>query len=155
MSIIYPIAVSADGTNNNPPQNVGVSWLSTFGYLVTLLFVFFLIIGLAYITSRFLGNKMIKAVGSNARTLAVLPLGPERSVNLIEIAGKYLIIGVTGHNINLLQEVTKIEEISKIREQQSIEEDNRFEAILAKQLHSLQQMSQKFPAVFPKKRNYD
>ncbi len=131
------------------PQPAGSSWLSTAAYLFTLLVTFLLVIGLAYYTSRFLGQKMSRYSGAgDNRVLASLPLGQNRGVFVVEVAGKFLVLGVTDHSINLLQEVTDPEAIERLRTTAPSLPPSQFDDIFKRQLASLQQMSQKFPGVF-------
>ncbi len=131
------------------PQPPATSILSSIAYVFTLLVTFAVVIALAYITSRFVGSKFKPAsVSQGGRILIVLPLGANRTLQVVEVAGKVLLLGVTDHTINLLQELTDGEEIAKLRDNSSQAGNAEFEQIFAKQLLSLQRMSQKFPGVF-------
>ena len=131
------------------PQPATTSWLSTGGYLVSLLITFFLVLGLAYFASRFLGHKFSQNMGMGDSTiLSTLVLGPNRAVVVVEIAGKILVLGVTEHQITLLQEIHSAEEIAKLRTQRSVSATEPFQNVLRQQLSVLQQMTHKFPAVF-------
>lgn len=133
-----------------PQPPVASSTLSTFVYIISLVVTFTVVIALAYITSKFLGQKMGKlhSTGDN-RVINTLPLGPNKAVYTVEIAGKFLILGVTEHSINLLHEVTTPEEIEKLKVLSPQEQQGSpFEQVFERQLSSLQQMSKKFPIVF-------
>jgi len=134
--------------NYQEPKASGSSWLSTLAYLFTVIVTFAVVIGLAYFTSRFLGQRMGRsaAAGDN-RIVFSLSLGPNRNVSVAEIAGKYLILGVTEHSINLLQEITEPEQIDKIKSINHNLPATPFDAIFQRQLASLQKMSQRFPGV--------
>jgi flagellar protein FliO/FliZ len=80
--------------------------------------------------------------------LASLPLGQSRGVFVVEVAGKFLVLGVTDHSVNLLQEITDPEAIERLRITTPSLPPNQFDAVFKRQLASLQQMSQKFPGVF-------
>lgn len=133
-----------------PPQPAGTSWLSTISYLFTLVLTFAVVIGLAYFTSRFLGQKMGRFTGGGDHRIVVnLPLGPNRAVQIVEIAGKYLVLGVTDHNITLLQEISDPLQIERLRATaESAAPPTQFDAVFQRHLASLQQMSNKFPGVF-------
>lgn len=133
-----------------PPQPAGTSWLSTISYLFTLVLTFALVIGLAYFTSRFLGQKMGRFTSAGDHRIVVnLPLGPNRAVQIVEIAGKYLVLGVTDHNITLLQEINDPVQIERLRATaESATPPTQFDAVFQRHLASLQQMSSKFPGVF-------
>jgi flagellar protein FliO/FliZ len=131
------------------PQPAGTSWLSTIAYLVTLLVTFVVVIALAYFTSRFLGQRMSRFSGAgDNRVLASLPLGQNRGVFVVEVAGKFLVLGVTDHSVNFLQEITDPAVIERLRATTPTLPPSQFDAVFQRQLASLQQMSHKFPGVF-------
>ena len=132
-----------------PKPAVYSSGLSTLTYIFSLLLTFAIVIGLAYFASRFVGQKMRNklAVG-NHKIVATLPLGTNRAVYIVEIAGKFLILGVTDHTINVLQEITDIGEIEKMKAEPISAPDAQFDKVFQRQLASLQQLSLKFPNVF-------
>ena len=125
------------------------SGLSTLAYVFSLLVTFAIVIGLAYFASRFLGQKMgSKLAIGNQKIVATLPLGANRGIYVVEIAGKFLILGVTDHSIQVLQEITDRVEIEKIQAEKALAPENQFEKIFQGQLASLQRLSPKFPNVF-------
>lgn len=138
------------------PQPAGTSWLSTMAYLFTLLVTFVVVIALAYFTSRFLGQRMSRYSGTgDNRVLASLPLGQNRGVFVVEVAGKFLVLGVTDHSVNFLQEITDPEVIERLRATVPSLPPSQFDAVFQRQLASLQQMSQRFPGVFGRYRRGD
>lgn len=125
------------------------SGLSTFTYIFSLLVTFTIVIGLAYFASRFVGQKMASRLGSsNQKIVSTLSLGTNRAVYVVEIAGKFLILGVTDHTINVLQEITDIGEIEKMKAEPISVPEAQFDKVFQRQLASLQQLSLKFPNVF-------
>jgi len=125
------------------------SGLSTLTYIFSLLVTFAIVIGLAYFAARFLGHKMGNRLSSGRhRIIATLPLGTNRGVYIVEIAGKFLVLGVTDHGINVLQEITDIGEIEKMKAQPISVPEAQFDKVFQRQLASLQQLSPKFPNVF-------
>lgn len=147
----YPAfaAQQGDYLNYQEPQNTGYSWLSTISYVFSLLVMFAVVLGLAYFTSRFLGQRMGKSVApGDSKVVLSLPLGPNRGVSVVEVAGKYLVLGVTDHNINLLQEITDPAQIETLKNVNPYLPANQFETIFQRHVVSLQQISQKFPGVF-------
>lgn len=132
-----------------PKPTTSVSWYSTISYIFSLLITFAFVIGLAYFASRFLGKKLggLSANG-NSRIINVLSFGANRAVYTVEIAGKFLVLGVTDHNITILQEITDNEQIEKLKTEQLTVPKDQFNSIFQKQLASLQQLSQKFPTTF-------
>ena len=97
-----------EGYEEVDPRPTGVTWWSTLAYLVSLLAVFAVVLGMAYFAARFIGGRFNAArmAASGGRILENLPLGPNRSVCTVEIAGRVFLLGVTDHSINLLSEIT-------------------------------------------------
>lgn len=144
---------AADAANGfmtyHEPQPAGVSILSTIAYLLSLVVTFVVVIGLAYLASRFLGLKMGRlSSNTNNKVLLNLPLGPNRAVCAVEITDKVLILGVTDHSINLLEEITSPAAIQALKSEQLSRQPNQFDDVLQRHLASLQQLPQKFPGVF-------
>lgn len=154
IAVSYGSALAAEADNNylvyQEPQATQASWLSTVAYIISLFVTFAVVIGLAYFSSRFLGQRMGRlSAGTDNKILATLALGANRAVHVVEIAGKVLVLGVTDHNIVLLQEIADENEIEKLKQHQTASvPSSNFETILESQLSSLRNMSQKFPAVF-------
>ncbi|WP_378951845.1 flagellar biosynthetic protein FliO [Pelosinus sp. sgz500959] len=125
------------------------SGLSTLAYVFSLLVTFAIVIGLAYFASRFLGEKMgSKLAMGNQKIIATLPMGANRAIYVVEIAGKFLIVGVTDHSINVLQEITDPVEIEKMQAEKVLSPEIPFDKVFQRQLASLQRLSPKFPNVF-------
>lgn len=157
MSFGQAWAAEANGgyLNYQEPQPASSSsWLSTITYVFSLIITFAVVIGLAYLASRFVGQKIgIMSVSDN-RILSTLVLGPNRSVQVVEVAGKVIVLGVTEHSITLLEEITDEIRLEKIRQQPAlVSTPNSFDSVFQRQLASLHQMSQKFPTVFNSRDN--
>lgn len=97
-----------EGYEEVNPQPTGVSWWSTLAYLFSLLIAFAVVLIMAYFAARFIGGRFNAAriTASGGRILENLPLGPNRSVCTVEMAGRVFLLGVTDHNISLLGEIT-------------------------------------------------
>lgn len=108
-----------EGYEETDPRPTGVSWWSTLAYLVSLLAVFGVVLVMAYFAARFIGGRFNAArlSASGGRILENLPLGPNRSVCTVEMAGRVFLLGVTDHNINLLGEITDKDLIEHLHEQ--------------------------------------
>jgi flagellar protein FliO/FliZ len=147
----YAMADSGSATpylQYKEPEKIETSFLSAGSYIFSLLATFLLVLFLAYFTSRLIANKMKWSGGDkDGKIISCLSFGSNRGVYLVEIAGKYLLLGVTEHNINLLREVDDEEEIEKIRGM-SISSNESFDLVFRRQISSLQHISQKFPKVF-------
>ncbi|EIW18201.1 MULTISPECIES: FliO/MopB family protein [Pelosinus] len=149
---VYAAESNGDYLQYQEPKPANsTSWISTVSYVFSLLITFAAVIGLAYFASRFLGKKLgsLSASGSS-RVINTLSFGANRAVYTVEIAGKFLVLGVTDHGITVLQEITNPEEIEKMKvEQEELTVPiNQFDTIFQKQLASLQRFSQTFPTAF-------
>nr|WP_092068305.1 flagellar biosynthetic protein FliO [Dendrosporobacter quercicolus]NSL47049.1 flagellar biosynthetic protein FliO [Dendrosporobacter quercicolus DSM 1736]SDL74038.1 flagellar protein FliO/FliZ [Dendrosporobacter quercicolus] len=151
------VAQQAEGGYLNyqepPAPSETSSWVSTLAYVLSLIATFAAVLGFAYFTSRLLGQKLGNlSTGPSSKILTTLPLGNNRGVYVVEVAGKFLVLGVTDHGITLLQEIVDEAEIERIRRQKTDNpQQEEFQHIFQKQLASLQQLSQKIPAVFEQK----
>lgn len=137
------------------PQPTSISFLSTVSYIFSLLVTFAVVIGLAFYTSRFMGKKMGGLSNSpDGKVMSSLALGPKGYVYVVEIAGRYLVLGVTEHSINLLHEITDVEEIAALKQKKPINPSkSQFEVLFQNHIHALREMSNKFPVVFGAREN--
>ena len=132
------------------PQPATSSWLATSGYIVSLLLTFLLVLGLAYLTSRFLGKKMTSGGGlGSGKVYATLSLGPNRAVYVIEIAGKFMVLGVTEQNITMLTEINSLTDIEQLKATENMSvPTEQFGSVFHRQLGLLRQIQKKFPYTF-------
>lgn len=125
----------------------GTAW-GTIAYVFSLILLFFGVIFLAYLTSRFLAVKMGgmgHGVGSAIHT--TLALGPNRNIHLVEMAGRFFVVGATEHSIQMLFEIDSSEQIAKIRETTQAASPS-FETALGGQISALKQIRDRFPGMF-------
>ena len=75
-----------------------------------------------------------------------LPLGPNKSVCIVEIGGRILLLGVTDQQITMLGEITDQQEIERLRRQVLVQpvESGAF----ASQLSSLEELTRRVPSLF-------
>ena len=98
------------------PQPAGVSWWSTLAYILSLLAVFAIVFFMAYIAAKFLGGRFNARIsGHGGRVLENLPLGPNRSVCIVDMADRVFLLGVTDQSITLLSEIVDPEQVQKLR----------------------------------------
>lgn len=74
-------------------------------------------------------NSLTSQNGEDSSVLLSLPLGMGKNVQVIYIAGKFLIIGVTNDSINYLSEVTdekEIENLKRLMQEQKIKAGESF-----------------------------
>lgn len=137
-----PVATSA----------TGVSWWSTFAYIGSLLVVFLFVAGLAYAVSRFLGGRMGRAVTAHGgRILEHLPLGPNRSVCIVEMGNHIFLLGVTEHSITLLREIEDPEEVEELLEShKDISLTSSVSGVFGEQFGAIDAMVKRVPSLFKK-----
>ncbi|WP_256324617.1 flagellar biosynthetic protein FliO [Selenomonas ruminantium] len=137
------------GYENSEPRPTSISWWSTIAYLVSLFAIFIFVVGLAYFAARFIGGKFAKQkLGYGGRILSHLPLGPNRSVCVIEMSGRVFMLGVTEHSITLLTEITDPDEIERLhREDLAF---GRMPDMFSQQFGTLAGLVQKVPPMFRK-----
>jgi len=110
--------------NNVPGQNFveddfrpqieeeSASWL-----VIKTIFVLALFIGGFYAFYKFVAQKSgMNLSGQEAiRILSTVSLGTNKFIQIVDVAGKIFLLGVTDNNINLLTEIKDREEIDRIR----------------------------------------
>ncbi|MCL2026648.1 MAG: flagellar biosynthetic protein FliO, partial [Leptospirales bacterium] len=82
-----------------------------------LLIILGLMVGGFYYFFRYISKKTgINARGGDImRTIAVLPIGQNKHIQVVELAGKLLVLGVADGGINLITEITNKDDIDRIR----------------------------------------
>ena len=137
------------GYENSDPRPASISWWSTIAYLVSLFAIFIFVVGLAYFAARFIGGKFAQQkLGYVGRILSHLPLGPNRSVCVIEMSGRVFMLGVTEHSITLLTEITDADEIDRLhREDLAF---GKMPDMFSQQFGTLAGLVQKVPPLFRK-----
>ena len=135
------------GYENADPKPSPLSWWSTFAYLISLLAVFAFVVILAYLATRFLSGRFAQKMnGEGGRVLAHLPLGPNRSICVAEIAERVFMLGVTDHSITLLREITDEAEIERLH-RMDFGKGFTYDPF-AEQFGSLQQLAKRIPSLF-------
>jgi flagellar protein FliO/FliZ len=133
-----------------------VSLLSSIDTILYMIIMFVLILGLAYVTSRFIGARMnSQQTGSHGdAVLSSLALGPNKGVYLVQFAGRLLVLGISEQRVELLADLTDAPDAADLRERYQTRNAPsvapQFAAVFDSQLASLRQMSDKFPHVFGK-----
>lgn len=140
------------GYENADPHPSQVSWWSTLAYLISLFAVFAFVVVMAYFASRFLSGRFRPVMnGQGGRILEHLPLGPNRSVCVVELAERVFLLGVTEHSITLLREITDAEEIERIHRRMLGQKPQPLEAgLFTQQFGSLEKLAKRIPAIFKK-----
>ena len=155
VGIAHAGAVFAEGNEflkYQEPQ-APVSVLSNIDTILYLIVVFAFILGLAYLTSRFIGNKMkAQQTGEHGdAVLRSLALGPNKGIYLVRFAGRLLLLGLSEQRVELLTDLTDAPDAADLMaspEPSSPTAIAPFTAVLDSQLAALRQMSRRFPHVF-------
>lgn len=157
IGFMYNSAVFAEGNEFLKYQEpkAQVSLLSSIDSVLYMVTVFALILGLAYVTSRFVGTRMKRQQFSSHgdAVLSSLALGPNKGVYLVHFAGRLLLLGISEQRVELLADLTDSPDATALRETYQTKIDDasvapQFAAVFDSQLTSLRQMSYKFPRVF-------
>lgn len=141
------------GYENTDPRPSQMSWWSTLAYMVSLFAVFAFVLVMAYFASRFLSGRFAQVTsGNGGKIMEHLPLGPNRSVCVVELANRVFMLGVTEHSITLLCEITDPEEIERLHRKMlgQIPQENLF----MQQFGSLEQLARRIPSLFNKNDTY-
>lgn len=95
-----------------------------------LLFLFGLVLCLAYFTSRFFGRRSLAVWrGRHMRVIESLPVGRDRSLLLVECAGRVFVVGA-GQNLTLLFTITDPDEAAPLLAGEQQSEGLAFAALL-------------------------
>jgi flagellar protein FliO/FliZ len=132
-------------TYKEPAANSTATSLSTFGYVLSLLLTFAIVVGLAYFTSKFLSQRLSPSLHSrNMLIRDVVFLGTNRALYLVEIANRIFLLGVTDHNITQLQEFTDENFIAELRTKDSNfigQPSPTFQNVFQQQVETLHRMA--------------
>ena len=135
-----------EGYEEVQPKPTAVSWWSTLAYLFSLVAVFAVVVVMAYFAARFIGGRFNARMSTGGgKVLENLPLGPNRSVCIVEMAGRVFLLGVTDGSINLLGEITDNDMIAHLHER-SLSDD-----IFAQDFGNVSDLVRKIPPLFKKK----
>lgn len=96
-------------SNRQPPYNGDVN---LWGNLVTVIVVLGLILVLIVVLIRFLGKRnRLLTQSQSIRTLGAIGLGPNKSLQVVEIGGNIYLIGV-GEDISLVDKISDSAEVA-------------------------------------------
>lgn len=87
----------------------------TFWMIVKVIFFLLLIIGLFLLIIKLVAQKNKIILGRSLRSLGGLPLGQNKSIQVVEIGRSLYIVGV-GENVQLLEKIDNEEEVAYINE---------------------------------------
>ena len=128
------------------PRPSAVSWWSTVAYVVSLFAVFAFVVILAYFVARTFGKSSMRTLAARGGQVYLqLPLGPNRSVCVVELFGRIFVLGVTDTNIRLITEIDAPETVEEIRSAEP-----PAGGVFQEQFGSLSDFVQKIPPLFRK-----
>ncbi|EEQ48370.1 FliO/MopB family protein [Selenomonas flueggei] len=134
------------GYQEADPRPSAVSWWSTVAYVVSLFAVFAFVVILAYFAARAFGKSSMRTLAARGGQVYLqLPLGPNRSVCVVELFGRVFVLGVTDANIHLITEIDDPETVEEIRTAAPTEG-----GVFHDQFGSLSDFVQKIPPLFRK-----
>ena len=134
------------GYEEADPRPSAVSWWSTVAYVVSLFAVFAFVVILADVVARAFGkNSMQRLAERGGQVYLQLPLGPNRSVCVVELFGRVFVLGVTDANIHLITEIDDPETVEEIRSAAP-----SGGGVFQEQFGSLSDFVQKIPPLFRK-----
>ncbi len=67
----------------------------------------------SYLYTRFAGGQM-KGGRSVIKVISTMPLGSKKSITIVNIAGEYLVLGVTADNVSFLTKIDDTETIKSL-----------------------------------------
>jgi flagellar biogenesis protein FliO len=89
---------------------------SFLGTLIRFLLMFALMIGMFYGVTRYLKSKaVVGGSGDLAKTLGTVPLAPGKHLQIVDLAGKILVLGVSNAGVQLVSEITDARTADRIR----------------------------------------
>lgn len=89
---------------------------SFLGTLVRFLLMFGLMIGMFFGVTRYLKSKaIVGGSGDLAKTLGTVPLAPGKHLQIVDLAGKILVLGVSNAGVQLVSEITDARTADRIR----------------------------------------
>lgn len=85
--------------------------------LIKVIFALALVLGIAYLLFQFLSKRNnLFLRGEFIQIIENSFIAPNRSISLVEVGNRFLVLGVTEHNISLLAEITDPQLITLIKE---------------------------------------
>ena len=134
------------GYEEADPRPSAVSWWSTVAYVVSLFAVFAFVVVLAYFVARAFGKSSMRTLAARGGQVHLqMPLGPNRSVCVVELYGRIFVLGVTDAGIRLIAESDDPETLEEIRSSTP-----PGSGVFQEQFGSLSDFVQKIPPLFRK-----
>lgn len=111
----------------------GLSRVESLFNLFGIILVFLFILGIAYLTTKVLGNSnLLKQRNKNTEVIETYKIGPNKFIQIIKVGEKYLAIGIGKEEIEYLTEIPKEQLILDSTLNQQSNSPESFKDILAK-----------------------
>ncbi|HBS59581.1 MAG TPA: flagellar biosynthesis protein FliO [Firmicutes bacterium] len=132
-------------TYREPGANASAGTLSTVSYVFSLLLTFAIVVGLAYLASKFLSRRLAPAMqGSRMLIRDAVSLGANKTLYLVEIGNSVFLLGVTEQSITSVKEFTDEKFITELRTSGELfpgKTPANFPNIFQQQIDALQRMT--------------
>lgn len=81
-----------------------MGWLEVMLDFLSLIFVFLIILALAYFTTKLVASSSLKKMkNKNMKVFEALTIAPQKSLQLVKIGKKVILLGITKENITRLE----------------------------------------------------
>ena len=103
--------------------------MDAFWELVKAVFLFGLVLGLAWLSTRLVGHRMgLASRGRMVRVLENVPAGRDRSIMLLEVGGRIYLVGSTADRISLIDAIDDPDVIERVLAQTPPEQPSHLPA---------------------------
>ncbi len=122
---ILLITVSAGAVDPDSAKTAGmtepaITFPEVLRVILVLGFVLFLIFAAIWVMKKYSPGMMRGTQSRAVKVLSTTYLGPKKSLHLIEVLDRILLVGMTENSVNSLAEFTKAEEIDQLKQQKPV-----------------------------------
>ena len=104
----------------------------SFTQFLTVILIFLLVLGLTYLTTRFVGNyQKIRSINRNFEVIETLRITNGKYLQIVRVGGKYVVIGIGKDSITKVCELSE-DDIKPVPEENGIQSSDMFKAIFDK-----------------------
>ena len=104
----------------------------SFTQFLTVILIFLLVLGLTYLTTRFVGNyQKIRNVNRNFEVIETLKITNGKYLQIVRVGEKYVVIGIGKDSITKVCELSE-DDIKPVPEETGIQSSDMFKAIFDK-----------------------
>ena len=106
MWAVYCSALWAQENGPRPASPTADMTAATIKMMASLALIVGIIVLMFYLLKRFKGLARVASEGPRMRIVGSLPIAPKRSVTVVEVEGKWLVLGVGSESVNFLCSIT-------------------------------------------------